>query len=492
MENLELSLNEMANASNGQVLNPQKQDHQFSEMVYDSRKITPQSIFWCIAGNRVDGHNFISDAIQSGAALIVGDNEKKIIAEASQFKNVSFLVVGDVLKSLQGLATYYRKKFNIPVAALTGSSGKTTTKDLVASIFSVDNKVLVTQGSLNNHWGVPQTVLCLRSHHRAAVFELGTSGIGEIHNLASICQPRIGFITTIGSSHLSTLENEEGVLKAKREIDDWIIANNKQKTLIFNLDNPYLEKLHFEILSKKDASIKIYTLSQKKTSADCTISEAKPIGEKFSFGWEYEMKTPWGKLEGILPLPGEHNLLNALSAACLAFSTGLARIEQVQEGLKNPKISKLRSHIFRIPLGSLVYDDTYNANPSSVAALFNSARAIVTQADSKLLKTIAVVGDMLELGANAKELHNQMGEKAAQCGIEVLFAYGEHALDWTEGYRKAAPSSARIAQVFKTKKDLISAIFEAIKAHPKDVLILVKGSRGAQMDEVVTQLAQKA
>jgi UDP-N-acetylmuramoyl-tripeptide--D-alanyl-D-alanine ligase len=494
-QRLDLSLNEILASVPGRLLHAEipllnaDAGTGYSEMAFDSRKVSQSCIFLCHKGERVDGHDYISEAVRAGAKLIIGDNEKKISEAAKALPDTQFYIVQSSLGALQKMAAFYRRKFPIPTIGITGSSGKTTTKDLLAGIFANAKPALVTEGTLNNHWGVPQMVMRLRSQHRAAAFEMGINHFGELTELCSICQPDIGLITTIGSSHLEGLGNEEGVLKAKRELFDWIVEHGRSRVLIFNLDNPHLEKLHAEFLARKEKTLKLLTITQRKTYADVRLVSRKALGLEHRFGWEYEFDTPWGAVKGRLPLPGAHNLGNAMAAATLALSSGIVNVQDVVQGLDRPQLTKLRSDLFRSPTGALIYDDSYNANPTSVTALFDAARTIRTNGQTGLSKTVAVVGDMLELGADATELHRKMGRMAAREGIDVLLATGQHARAWVEGYRDEKGISVLGAALdFKDQNDLFVALTEELKAKPEETLVLIKGSRGAKMDRIVARI----
>lgn len=489
---LELSLQEVLNIAGGRLFNSELAllssavGAHYSEFVYDSRKTTPNSIFLCIVGERVDAHDVIDQAVSGGASLVIGSNAQKLEAAAERLKSAQFLCVDDTMLALQKLATFYRRKFSIPVAGLTGSSGKTTTKDLVSAIFknSAVNG-LVTEGTMNNHWGVPQMVLRLRRDHRAAVFEMGMSNFNEIHQLSSICQPDIGYITTIGSAHLENLKSEKGVLKAKRELFDWITQHGTDRLLVFNLDNQHLRELYDEFKSKSSRTLRILTLSATEKSADLRIAKQRTLGVESRFGSEYRFETPWGSIDGVLPLPGAHNLTNALAASAIALATGTVTANQVALGLEKSELSKLRSHLFQNKLGAIVFDDSYNANPTSVQAALGAVRDIRGQASSPLKRTIAVVGDMLELGPNSGDLHVKMGEIAGQSGIDLLLSTGTFAASWASGFNGVVNSGAR---AFQNQDQLFAVLDEEIRARPEQTLVLVKGSRGAKMEQIVERL----
>lgn len=494
MEPLDLTLTEILSAVPGRLIHADgailshEANGPYSEIVFDSRKISRNSVFLCIKGERSDAHDFIPDAVKQGARLIIGNDEAKIMA-AAQTHAIQFLIVDDPLLALQKLATFYRRKFNIPVVGLTGSSGKTTTKDLLGSILNVAGPALVTEGTLNNHWGVPQMAMRLRRQHRTAVFEMGTSGFGEIANLASICQPDIGFITTIGASHLETLKDEHGVLRAKRELFDWIVEHGAGRVLIFNLDVPLLEKLHAEFLARKEKNLKLLTVSLTRNHTDVRLVTKRALGLEHRYGFEYEFATPWGAVKGRLPLPGAHNLANAMGALTLALATGVANAQDVVQGLDQPQISKLRSNLFKMSTGTVIYDDSYNANPTSVSALFEAARLIRTNSQAGLSKTVAVVGDMLELGPDSADMHREMGRRAALDGVDVLLATGKFADAWVDGYRAEKQGSLHgAAKPFQTQEALMTALQDELRAKPNETMVLVKGSRGAKMDQIVERL----
>jgi UDP-N-acetylmuramyl pentapeptide synthase len=230
------------------------------------------------------------------------------------------------------------------------------------------------------------------------------------------------------------------------------------------------------------------TLSARENSADIRIAKSKALGFEDRFGWEYEFATPWGEVKGRLPLPGPHNLFNAMSAAALTLASGELSIENVVKGIETPKISKLRSNLFRLTNGAVVYDDSYNSNPTSVAALFEAARLIRANNRSGLSKTVAVVGDMLELGPNSGALHKDMGHLAAKEGIDLLLATGNFANEWVAGFSAEKATKAASAAGFKNQDELMNALSGELRSNPEKILILVKGSRGAKMDQIVDRI----
>ncbi len=487
MKTLSLKFHEIRTAVDGRILQEGASDQIYSAFISDSRKIEKDCIFLCIAGNKVDGHDFASQAADSGAALIIGQNETKLRALENNHPRVGLMLVKDALRATQALATYYRSKFEIPVIGLTGSSGKTTTKDLIASIANVSNKdhTLITEGTLNNHWGVPQMILRLNQSHRAAVLEMGMSDFGEIQSLAAIGQPTIGYITAIGPAHLEKLGSVEGVLRAKRELFDWINLHQTKGQLLFNIDDPLLAKLHSEI--KTQCRLSPLTLSLQ-SEADFQLLRCSQLDEDGHFGWHYEIKTPNGTIEGTLPLPGKHNLTNALAAVALTLVSGIAGKNDIKAGLAKPKISSLRSELFRSKHGATIYNDSYNANPTSVGALFDTAHLILENFQGRYDEIIAAVGDMLELGPTANELHRDMGRKAAESGVTTLLALGHHREHWADGFQNTGRKVE--CRTFQDHESLYRDLQHRLELKPR-ALVLVKGSRGAKMDLVASQLKAK-
>lgn len=481
---LDLTLHEIRTAVSGKILHQGGNETSYSSFSSDSRKIERNGIFLCIPGTQVDGHDFAPQAANSGCSLILGQNETKLRALTSSNPNVSIILIQDALMAIQDLAKYYRSKFQIPVVGLTGSSGKTTTKDLIASIALAKSPehALITEGTLNNHWGVPQMVLRLNSKHHAAVFEMGMSDFGEIRALAEIARPAIGYITTIGPAHLEKLGSIEGVLKAKRELFDWIEEHVASGLLLINIDDPLLRRTCQEI--RPSFRSKILTLSTQE-KADYQLLKSEPLIEESRFGWTFQFGTPSGTIDGTLPLPGRHNLTNALAASALSLEAEIGGKSEIKAGLAQPKISSLRSDIFRLKNGATVYNDSYNANPTSVSALFETARMIQNSSSSQYEQIIAAVGDMLELGPTANELHREMGKKAAECGVTTLLSLGHHRQHWLEGYKNTGRQVE--SRAFEDHDSLIRDLLHRIEQSPR-TLVLIKGSRGAKMDLIAARL----
>ena len=481
-----LDVSEIEKATQAKVLGTPK-SISYSEFVYDSRKITPNSIFVCIPGNRVDGHDYMGQAVSKGAALILAQDPAKIATFRKTAPQASVLQVEDTLKAVQSLAAFYRQKFSLPAIGVAGSSGKTTTKDLIGSILQKKGPAVVTEGSFNNHWGLPQTVLKLRPVHETAVFELGTNHFGEVEALTRICRPNIGLITTIGLEHLEFLKNEQGVLRANQELFDVMLLDAKSPLFLINRDQPILRQLEAELVKLKVG--KCLSFSVKSNEADVTLRSKKILDWEKRFGWAFEMETPWGTISAELPLPGEHNLANALAATLAALATGVVKTEHVVQGLAHPKISHLRSELSKTSSGALIYNDSYNANPTSFAALFEAGAALQKYSPIKLNSVIALVGDMLELGPESATFHRDLGRKAAESGVSVLFAVGQFAEDWVAGFN-AAKQSIQFCEKCGSQEDLQLRL-KKNETLNGNTLILVKGSRGSKMEETAEWLKKQ-
>ena len=407
-----LSLQEILKAARGKQIS------------IDSRTIKPGELFIPIKGQRYDGRKFIPEAIKKGASV---------------------LDVVDGLKALQALAAYHRNKFNIPVIGVTGSVGKTTTKDMIASILSCEMPTLKNEENYNNEIGVPLTLLKLAKKHKVAVIEMGMQKSGEIALLAKIARPNIAVITNIGEAHLEHLKTKSNIAKAKSEIFKFL---KKEDWAVINQDDEYFE--HF-----------ISKLSARGGSA----FGGKPQNSKImSFGIIEKADVTPKDLEGIeLPIPGEHNIYNALAAIAVAKILKIKK-ESIKKGLEIFHPSSKRMEVINLKDKTKIINDAYNANPQSMKA------ALKTIAGMKGRK-IAVLGDMLELGKASSAAHNKIFRLTKELKIDKVFAFGDL---W--------PVSAKPE---KDKKKLIKYLKKFIR--PRDI-ILVKGSRGMKMEEVVESI----
>jgi len=449
---MELSLREIVAVLKGRIIpSSQDLDKTVQGISIDSRRIKEGEVFFAIKGERFDGHDFLNEAFQKGALAAV------VTRNISPPGDRTLVVVDDTLKALQDLATYYRSKFPLPVIAITGTNGKTTTKDMIADILSQRYNVLKSLGNLNNHLGVPLTLFGLERSHQVAVVEMGANHFGEIERLCQIAGPNYGLITNVGKGHLEFFETLEGVASAKGELFQYL---NGQGKAFVNLDDPWVVK-------KADFVTDIITYG---------------FNEKADVRGEYlgsdDLGRPRlrvnGEVEIQLSVLGKHNIYNALAAACvgLEFGVGSDTIKRTLEGFRGE--SKRMELIDWA--GVRILNDSYNSNPDSArAALEVLAKLKVTGGGRR----IAVLGDMLEQGEVSFKEHRLLGSLTASLKIDALLTYGEASRATAEG---ALESGLKRVHHFTTKGELIKFLKDFLR---EGDLILIKGSRGMAMEEVV-------
>lgn len=430
-------------------------DAAFSEVCIDSRSITEGCLFFAIKGDRFDGHAFVAKAFEQGAAAAVCSDD--VEADGVIIK------VDDTRRALMALAAYNRSKYQIPVVGLTGSVGKTTTKDMVAYVLSSRYRTLATEGNFNNEIGLPRMCLRLDDSIEAAVFEMGMSGFGEISRLTRTARPTIGLITNIGVSHIEMLGSREGILKAKMEI---LEGMDKDAKLVVNGDDDMLRtviaKYPFRTISygidREDVDFKATDIVQNDDSISFTLSGRKKT-------WQIE-----------IPVIGRHNVYNACAAFICGGLAGVTPAEAI-EGLKNYVPDERRQKIIDKD-GVTLISDCYNASPDSIRASLSVLRQIPCKG-----KRIAVLGDMFELGDYAKKAHTDCGAAVAENGIDMLFALGNNAAYYIEG---ASDASDKVDARKYDDKDSLAADLKSVLA-PGDA-VLFKASRGMKMEEVVEKV----
>ncbi|MBW6464500.1 MAG: UDP-N-acetylmuramoyl-tripeptide--D-alanyl-D-alanine ligase [Dethiobacteria bacterium] len=457
---MKLRGSEIVEASGGRLLQGSPEQY-VSGFAIDSRQVKQGDLFIPFRGEQTDGHLYITKAAESGAAGAF--HELNVKRECSIPENFLLIGVEDSLLALQKLASAYRSRFKLPVIGITGSSGKTTTKDFTAGVLSAKYNILKTTGNLNNEIGLPLTILKLKNEHEVAVLEMGMSAPGEITTLCEIADPTIGVITNIGEAHIELLGSMEAIANAKGELLDYLGSGG---VAVLNGDDPRLLKIGRRFPGKvlyygfNQGDIKGFSLSQR--------------GEKCFFRVRFPDKS-----EGLFesPLPGRESASNALAALTVGYILGLS-LQQMQEGLQKSEATAGRLQVFHNNDGLGVIDDTYNANPDSVRA------ALKVLTDLGGPNTVAVLGDMLELGFAAREAHSSIGRFAADCFIKYLVTVGRLAALAADEAAKAGIS------VFKCK-DHDQALL-ALRGLPldKDWYVLVKGSRGMQMEKIVQKLME--
>lgn len=425
-------------------------DAQVSQFSTDSRHLQAGEVFIALSGANFDANNFVAQAQEAGAVAA-------IVSRYNPQLSIAQLVVSNTHTALGQLAKAWREQFDLVRVAMTGSSGKTTTKELTASIFRQAGATLATLGNKNNDIGVPLTLLRLNASHRYGVFELGANHIGEIAYTSGLVQPHAAVITNIGTAHLEGFGSRQGIAQAKGEIFSGLVEGG---TAIINIDDEFAQ-YHHSLCS----SHKIITFSCHKTADVYATDIKRTNGGAYQFNLHLAQQLTPVQLQ----LIGQHNVPNALAAASLALACGL-NLSQIKQGLEQAQGAAGRMVLHRLQDFTLI-DDTYNANPDAMKA------AIDELALSEGYK-IVVLGAMGELGDDAASLHQQVGAYAQTKQIDALYCVGAFSEHTAQGY-------GANAQLFSQQNQLIEALAVAI---PQGATVLVKGSRSASMEKVVQAL----
>lgn len=449
-----------------------------SSVVLDSRQVTENSVFVATVGERVDGHKFIGQVFEKGACLVITEKiPEQVEAEhgvpARSWGN--YVLVEDSFQALKDIAESYRLNLNIPIVGITGSVGKTSTKEFIAGVLSQKYNVLKTEGNFNNEVGVPLTLLRIREEHQAAVVEMGISDFGEMHRLSKMVRPNVCVMTNIGQCHLENLGNRDGILKAKSEIFDFMakdgqICLNGEDDKLCTLTEVKGRKPHFFGLG---GSLKEQVYASAIVSHGLFGSEAllhiNRNGEETAFTVQ-------------VPQPGRHMVLNAAAAACVGSILGLTDT-QIAEGIKSVEAVSGRNHLIRLPEYILI-DDCYNANPVSMKAAID----LLAMADTE--KT-AILGDMFELGENSDAMHADVGAYAASAGTDRILCVGANSKHMYEAALAESAKSQNCLQkvlYFETREQLEKALRERLaELIPAGNTILIKASHGMQFSELISQ-----
>ncbi|MEB7884745.1 UDP-N-acetylmuramoyl-tripeptide--D-alanyl-D-alanine ligase [Serratia fonticola] len=427
-----------------------------TDVTRDTRQVTAGCLFVALKGERFDAHDFAADAVAAGAgALLVS---KRLLVEAPQ------LVVKDTSLALGQFAAWVRQQVPAKVVALTGSSGKTSVKEMTAAILRECGEVLHTAGNYNNEIGVPLTLLRLEPQHDFAVVELGANHIGEIAYTTALAQPQSALVNNLAAAHLEGFGSLAGVAQAKGEIFAGLPADG---VAILNADSNDWPHWQAQLEGKT-----VWRFSpQAAESVDFFASDIQVTGSVTHF----TLHSPFGTVAIELPLPGRHNVANALAAAALAMSVG-ATLAAVSAGLQ--QLQAVPGRLFPIALaqGKLLLDDSYNANVGSMTA---AAQVLAEMPGYRVM----VVGDMAELGAEAEECHRQVGEAARLAGIDKVISVG--------GLSQVLSSAAGNGEHYQDKTAVTARVAELLSAHAV-ITVLIKGSRSAAMEQVVRALQEKA
>ncbi|CAI0974055.1 UDP-N-acetylmuramoyl-tripeptide--D-alanyl-D-alanine ligase [Serratia liquefaciens] len=431
-------------------------DCQIVEVTTDTRQVTAGCLFVALKGERFDAHDFAVDAVAAGAgALLVS---KRLLVDVPQ------LVVKDTRLALGQLAAWVRKQVPARVVALTGSSGKTSVKEMAAAILRECGEVLYTAGNFNNDIGVPLTLLRLQPQHDFAVIELGANHIGEIAYTTALTCPQTALVNNLAAAHLEGFGSLAGVAQAKGEIFTGLPADG---VAIINADNN--DWPHWQSMLEGKT---VWRFSpQAAEGVDFFASDVQVNGE----GTQFTLHSPFGTAPIALPLPGRHNVANALAATALAMSAG-ASLEAVRQGLKQLKAVPGRLFPIALSAGKLLLDDSYNANVGSMTA----AAQVLAEMPGY---SVMVVGDMAELGAEAEECHRQVGEAARLAGVDKVLGVGP--------LSQTLIAAAGNGEHFQDKAAVTARVAELLSEHAV-ITVLIKGSRSAAMEQVVRALQEKA
>lgn len=455
-----MTLNAIAAACNGKLFNGcQSGCKEAAGVVIDSRKVEKDFLFIATVGERVDGHSFIDDVFIKGAMGVVC---QKVPADPK----CPYILVEDSLAALKNIAKWYRMQLGIKVVGITGSVGKTSTKEFVASVLAQKYSVIKTEGNFNNEVGLPLTVLQMREHHEVAVLEMGISDFGEMHRLSEIAKPDFCLLTNIGQCHLENLKSRQGILKAKTEIFDFMSNNGR---VCVCGDDDMLATIgeingHKPIKYGFDHSNDLYATNIKHNGL---------FGSSCDIHYNNDVFT----VE--IPLPGEYMVTNALAAASVGLLLGLT-YDKIAAGIKAVRPVGGRSNIIQHGKNTII-DDCYNANPVSMKAAIDLLGMAKT-------RKVAILGDMYELGENEKALHKEIGAYAVAANVDVLVCTGKLSAEMYNGACEAIKVNPEVScdlLYFQTRDELITALSEIIKV---DDTVLVKASNAMGFKVVVSEL----
>lgn len=442
-----MTLSGLAKIVNGQLMG---EDKTFTGLSTDTRSLRNDEVFVAIKGENFNGHDFLATAKEQGAAAAIVSDD---VAHT-----MNLIKVADTRLALGAFAKYHREQFAIPVIAVTGSCGKTTTKSMMAAILKKCGEVLANQGTFNNDIGVPLTLLQIEAKHEFAVVEMGMNHFGEIRYITQLAKPTVALITNVAPAHLQGVGTIEGVAKAKAEIFEGLSVEG---TAIINADDQFADYWRQLLAGKKIISFGI------NNKADFYATD---IGLDAKGCAHFNLICPLGTTHINLPVLGKHNVMNALAAAAATYAAG-ASLDAIKQGLETITAVNKRLVQYEGKRNAQIIDDTYNANPLS----FQAALQILSNVPGKKM---LVLGDMGELGNDAEKYHFELGKQAKQMGIDELYAYGKLS-------KQTADAFGQKAHYFSDQEQLIAAVEQALA---DNMTVLVKGSRSMRMENVVQNL----
>lgn len=451
-----MTLEAIARVTHGQLFYPKNYiktpEREIAGVVNDNRKVQEGYLFVPVIGARVDGHSFIEDVFAKGAYATLSMRQLEDCPGP-------YILVEDSLKALISIATFYREQLTIPIVGIIGSVGKTSTKEMVSSVLSQRYKVLKTEGNYNNNIGLPLTICSIKEEHTVAVVEMGISDFNEMHELGEIAKPNIVVMTNIGQCHLEQLHTRDGILQAKTEVFDHM---PKDGVVILNADDDKLCTADTKGLTKRFYGLQSDYVFAKNVRVASLSDTAMTL------------YCPAGQADVVIPLPGVHNCLNAMAATAVGVELSLS-MSEICAGIESVKTIEGRNNIFTIH-GVTVIDDCYNANPVSM----KSSIEVLGKATGR---TIAVLGDMGELGRDEAMLHYDIAKALDKCGITMLFAVGKLANEYIKGLDdcKASCRYAHYDSIDEMLSDLLPVLSEGDT-------VLVKASHFMNFSEVVGKI----
>lgn len=456
----DMTLDAMAKACHGQLCGANTMQYLNARgIVIDSRMVQDDDVFVAIKGERTDGHRYIEQVFADGALAVVTEQPLTIPKP--------YILVKSTRQALKDLAAYYVSRLDVKVVGISGSVGKTSTKEMIASVLSQKYQVHKTEGNYNNEIGLPLTIFKLQESHQVAVLEMGISDFGEMHRLAAIARPNIAVLTNIGLSHLKTLGSREGILKAKTEMFE------------------HLQDGACVVLNGDDDLLCGITQVQEKPPVFYGIGKSRPQTARYDSKQVYADDIENLGLQGIrltihladdamqvrIPIPGEHNVYNALAAAAVGRQLGLTN-DEIKAGIENARTINGRTNLIETR-NMTVIDDCYNANPLSM-------KASIDVLATALGRTVAVLGDMGDLGQDERSLHYEVGRHLAQKGIDILFCAGTLSHETARAVREHNPSCA--VYEFEARDDMLKELLPFLQEGDS---VLVKASHFMKYAEVV-------
>jgi UDP-N-acetylmuramoyl-tripeptide--D-alanyl-D-alanine ligase len=462
-----MNLDELIRGTGGKALS--QAEKEYSGIGTDTRAALSHKIFFALKGDSFDAHDYLAQAVQSGAAALVVHRKTPELEKI--LKSVTVIEVDDTLKALQRLANFWRRGFKARVVGITGTNGKTTCKEFTAAILGTKFSVQYSKGSFNNHWGVPISLLSVCPEHQVAVVEMGMNHPGELKDLARIVEADAIVCTMVGRGHLEGVGSIEGVALAKEEI---YLYSPAKATRIFNLDNQYTRAMYDRC--NQQAGPVLTFAAPGGTKADVSLKVESAGVESLTISGE--IRGISGRAE--IPVFGRHNVTNLMAASCLALDCGMAPAE-IWRALPFCQNTWGRNQWVRLESRARVLFDAYNANPESMKAALENFAALSTPTQGR---KIAVLGEMRELGTQAPALHQELGRLAAQCGFDLIWFIGPSQADFAAGL-KAGGFSKKSINSASYELNLASQTLPVLDEYD---LVLIKGSRGVQLEKVLNEL----